>query len=196
MQDLAEFAQDYSKLAEHNGTFIETALKAIFDDGIQRIDVDTWGFPEVKTYLKGNKGLYVFFVHVGLSYYPVYVGYTGNNFYDRFRQHGVIDKARNLEINNGENFLQINNGENFLYVSVFPCDAGAKTLETLFLKAFDFALNKEENADERETLELSQPVNLAYKSKLIFQQTWMDMRKSVFGMIDKIQKIEETVQFK
>lgn len=177
--------EPYSKLAEHNGTFIETTLKAMFQIN-QRIDVERIEETDMKSHLKKNKGLYVFFVRIGLLYYPIYVGYTGNNFYDRLRQHGVRDRVGNLQINND---LPINQ----LCVDVFPCDAGAKTLESLFLKAFNFALNSEENDGARGSLDLSQRNNFA-KSKAILRQVWEETEKGYLEMKQVIQRMEEAIQ--
>lgn len=175
---------EISNLAERNGPFIETALRAIFQmEDIQRIaevNIDN-----ARGYLEQNKGLYMFFVHAGFRYYPIYVGYTGNNFYARLQNHQVW--GRNLQING-----EIAHGR---YVTVFPCDAGAKSLESLFLKAFDFALNTEENVAVREILDLSQGVNHGARSKLLFQHAWVDVQQGFLGMIQKIQNIEQAVQF-
>lgn len=179
--------EPYSKLAEHNGTFIETTLKAMFqiNGDIPRIDVNHIG--DVKSDLEDKKGLYVFFVRIGLLYYPIYVGYTGNNFYDRLRQHGVRNRVGDLQVNDDN--LQIDQ----LCVSVFPCDAGAKTLESLFLKAFNFALNSEENEGVRGSLDLSQRNQFA-KSKVILQQAWEETKQGVLAMMQMIERMEAIIQ--
>lgn len=177
---------DPSKFAERNGTFIETTLKAMFEinGDIQRIDVNDIENTDVKSDLKKNKGLYVFFVRIESSYYPVYVGYTGNNFYERFRNHGVYAKVQER---------QVNNKIDQLCVGVFPCDAGAKTLESLFLKAFNFALNSEENEGVRDILDLSQRSQFS-KSKEILRKAWEETKQGVWEMMQMIKRMEGAVQ--
>lgn len=182
----------YSKLAEHNGPAIERTLKAMFGD-IQRIDVNY--IEEMKSDLMASKGLYVFFVRVvgGFSDYPIYVGYTGNNFYDRLRQHRVRNAVGIRGIKYSDDDLrQI--GEHQLFVDVFPCNAGAKTLESLFLKAFDFALNSEENERVRDILDLSERNNVI-KSKYILQQAWAKTKQDVLDFMQILEKMEKAIKF-
>ena len=99
-----------------------------------------------------DRGLYLFYLchKVTKKRYPVYIGYTGRSFHERFYQHarenGVIDKVLRLQTFG-------NSYDLFVYThSLSPVTA--KVVESIFLSAFDFALNKAENGDEHQ-LDLS-----------------------------------------
>ena len=97
-------------------------------------------------------GLYMFFVKPRgeeTVFSPAYVGYTSRSFGLRFREH-----AKEGKLIGG--FLAVQKDHKCdLFVSEFPCRPMiAKLLESIFLKAFDFAYNRMENGQKRDTVDL------------------------------------------
>ena len=99
-----------------------------------------------KTGSKFDHGLYLFSVRskVTEKRYPVYIGYTGRTFAKRFYEHatqenGVIHKVLVSKVF----------GDSYdLYVhchSLSPVTS--KVFESIFLRAFDFDLNTDENGE-------------------------------------------------
>lgn len=97
-----------------------------------------------------SRGLYMFFVKPKGTegiFSPAYVGYTGRSFNIRFGEHDVIDSFLKEQ--------KTSTTKCKLFVSEFPClPMIAKLLESIFLEAFDFAFNKMENGEERDTEDL------------------------------------------
>ena len=142
-----------------------------------------------------TKGLYMFFVRQKNSqqvHSPAYVGYTGRSFHIRFKEHA--DDERMI----GKFFeaQQTSLGKCDLFVSEFPCRPMiAKLLESMFLEAFDFALNKMENNDQRSTVDLyvynsNKQLGLS-TGKKIFKETFAKVMKE----FDEIRaSMQDTVQ--
>ena len=101
-------------------------------------------------------GLYLFYLQrpSDEKKYPVYIGYTGRNFRTRFSEHatrdnGVINKcicSMTFQPSGGPYKL-------FVLTKSFEPIA-AKVIESIFLNAFNFALNTEENGSTRPDLDL------------------------------------------
>jgi len=147
--------------AELNGPFIGYILGKIFGGSVNYRQVTPQNMQNIGS--PNYEGLYVFFVKFRKEqhYCPIYVGYTSRNFCQRFREHatnGVIYKFQNGQIRATVDFHPVGGAQAVcdLYVSEFGCDApAAKLLESVFLKAFNFALNVAENGQERDTVETS-----------------------------------------
>lgn len=145
--------------AEVNGPFIEYILGKIFGGSVNYCEVTPQNMKNIGSPNYG--GLYVFFVkeRTEQHYCPIYVGYTSRNFRQRFGEHatnGVIYKFQNGQVRATVDSHPVGGAQAVcdLYVSEFECDApAAKLLESVFLKAFNFALNVAENGQERDTVE-------------------------------------------
>lgn len=129
---------------------------------------------------KGDRGLYLFFVESTMTKkrYPVYIGYTGRTFGERFYEHatrenGVIYKVLVSKVFGGSYKL-------FVYThSLSPVTA--KVVESIFLKAFDFALNTEENG-KLHNLDLSKEFSkeVSYDDfKLTYQNIMGELTKDI-----------------
>lgn len=122
-----------------------------------------------------SRGLYMLFVKPKGKediFSPAYVGYTGRPFNVRFGEHKVINwflEGQKTSTTKCE-----------LFVSEFPClPMIAKLLESIFLEAFDFAFNKMENNEKRDTEDL-----YTYnKQKDLSSQEGRDEFLKVFGEV-------------
>lgn len=101
-----------------------------------------------------ESGFYIFYLDSGLIQYPIYIGITGRNFRKRFQEHlvdGVIDKWCNGQ-------FPINDPPIRLPLKAILVPIGynmqAKLMESVFLKAFDFCLNSQENYVVRTELDV------------------------------------------
>ena len=154
-------------LAELNGPFVVHILREVFVS-FAPCQVTEQNKRNVGSTMAG--GLYMFFVMPQDSqeerYCPIYVGYTSRTFRQRCREHadnGVIRKFFDGQLRTTVKGVQ---KACYLYVSEFQCDApAAKLLESVFLNAFNFALNVEENGAARVTVELSEdnPLEKSYE---------------------------------
>ena len=130
---------------------------------------------------KTTCGLYMFFVqpkNEQTVFSPAYVGYTSRSFGLRFREH-----AKEGKLIGG--FLAVQKDHKCdLFVSEFPCRPMiAKLLESIFLKAFDFAYNRMENGQQRDTVNLytynkqyDEPMSTSKaKFKEVFDQVKSDL---------------------
>jgi len=178
MQRLAE----YNNYAERNGEFIVQFMKG---RGSKEFQVVVSGKNMLEDSTK-KPGLYMFFVSPkdsqGYCLYPIYVGYTSRTFDERFKEHaskkkGVFEK---FFINGQpETCFQGVKKKCDLYVMELPMDPRvAKLLESVFLEAFDFALNTEENGKERKSVELSTAVG-ALLSKELFTKVWKTVKEDI-----------------
>lgn len=93
---------------------------------------------------RNDCGLYLFSVRSKVTdkRYPVYIGYTGRTFAKRFNEHanqenGVIRKVLVSKVFGDSYDLYVNTH------SLWPVIA--KVVESIFLQAFNFALNTSEN---------------------------------------------------
>ena len=137
-----------------------------------------------------KEGLYMLFVSPkGVQVdrlHPIYVGYTSRPFDVQFKEHarkekGVLEKF--FTRGEPEITLQGVKKECDLYVIELPLDPrAAKLLESVFLEAFDFTLNTEENGPKRKSVELSAAVG-PLLSKAIFTQAWQTVTQDVRTMI-------------
>ena len=182
--------QNIKPYAEHHGSFLENILKKLFGGDVfdkhvlevQKMDEGNRGGSQAR---KGQ-GLYMFYVKPGNMFCPIYVGYSasGSGFYGRFNVHtqsGVVEKFfhESNPLNYRAGFtLYPCHQMSPLYVIQLPCKATiAILLEKLFLEAFDFALNIENNGDARGTLKLASQQSLPRDSKPIFEKAWKDIVK-------------------
>lgn len=146
-------AQVNSDYAETNAKYIFQALMKMgkvggmeFWDG----ECDPAGIPQ-----KCTRGIYMFYIHfkkTGIKY-PVYLGKTETSFKSRLKDHetkGVIHQFNHNEMACLKNECKANLE---LKVALLNIEAGftMKLVESLFLYAFNFALNKMENGSVRET---------------------------------------------
>ena len=177
-------------LAELNGPFVVRILQQVFV---------SFGTSQVTEQNKRNVGstmaggLYMFFVMPQGSqeerYCPIYVGYTSRTFRQRFREHadnGVIRKFFDGQLRTTVKGAQ---KACYLYVSEFQYDApAAKLLESVFLNAFDFALNVEENGAARDTVELAEdnPLETSYE---VFVPQFTRVMEDVNTMKDRINHV-------
>lgn len=101
-----------------------------------------------------SPGLYMFFVKPKGTegiYSPAYVGYTGKSFNVRFKGHARDHNLISWFLKEQETSTT----KCKLFVSEFPCRPMiAKLLESIFLEAFDFAFNRMENGEVRDTEDL------------------------------------------
>ena len=183
---------DSKPFAEHAALAINGILQKL----AETYQLPTLQYEEVeskKNIGSSAKGLYMIFVRPKGSdqlLRPAYVGYTGRSFRVRFREHaydeGVIGKFFLAQQDSLQKYE--------LCVSEFPCRPMiAKLLESIFLEAFDFAFNKQENGHERETADLYayNPQNKApyQKCKEIFKKGFEKVVKeveNVKGAVDKL----------
>ena len=129
---------------------------------------------------KGDRGLYLFYVEstVTKKRYPVYIGYTGRTFHDRFYEHatrenGVIYRVLVSKVFGGSYKLFVHTH------SLSPVTA--KVVESIFLQAFDFALNTEENGSLHD-LDLSNEFSkgVTYDNfKITYQNIMSELTKDV-----------------
>ena len=185
--------------AEYHRDFLENILKKLFGGDVfdkhvlevQEIDEENRGINQAKK----DTGLYMFYVKPGNKFCPIYVGYSasGSGFYGRFKVHaqsGVVKKFfdKNNPLCYRGGYVRYPCHPTFpLYVIQLPCKATtAILLEKLFLEAFDFALNTENNGDARDTLELGGQESLSCDSKSIFEKAWKGTMKPELELIMQI----------
>ena len=174
-------------LAELNGPFVVHILQEVFVSFVPH-QVTEQNKRNVGSTMAG--GLYMFFVMPQGSqeerYCPIYVGYTSRTFRKRFREHadnGVIRKFFDGQLRTTVKGAQ---KACYLYVSEFQCDApAAKLLESVFLKAFNFALNVEENGAARDTVEVAEDNQLG-TSYEVFVPQFTRVMEDVNTMKDRI----------
>ena len=188
--------------AERHGIFIKDILKKmfgvnVFDSVIEvkLLNQEDQGSNEASK----EEGLYMFYVKPDECFCPIYVGYTDSSFYGRFKNHaqtGVVKKFFEGPINKKDKKpLQVSVGDKEvachskykLYVIQLPC-SGTKAilLEKLFLEAFDFALNTEDNGPARATLELPGQGTPIWNSKLKFKGAWEKMESELQEIIKSV----------
>lgn len=176
------------RYAELHGKFIMEYLKDNFKDRVKVYDVvDSETERSNFTAVVNDEGLYIVSVSPkgsnGDCLYPIYVGYTSRTFGVRFGEHA------NKEDGVFEKFFTQKKPETTkpcdLHVTVVCCDSHSATLlESVFLKAFDFALNTQENSSERKRVEVTGGVGLD-QSKKWFIPAWQAVTQGVSTMIKK-----------
>ena len=128
--------------AEQNGDFIFYVFENQWGESSDEITEEYMK----KAGSKNDRGLYLFSIQskVTKKRYPVYIGYTGRTFAKRFYEHasqenGVIRKVLVSKVF----------GDTFdLYVHTHSLSpVTAKVVESIFLQAFNFALNTDENGE-------------------------------------------------
>ena len=148
--------------AEENGPFIVHMLEKI--SSFEPSRVTQQNASTIGSSLAG--GLYMFYLvptptPMGYDdrYCPIYVGMTGRTFRKRFQEHaanGVI-----ADFFTPGRIMPTNPCN--LYVAGFNFNApAAKLLESIFLSAFDFARNTEENGAARNNVTLTADRELSY----------------------------------
>ena len=100
-----------------------------------------------------DRGVYLFYLQKATDEekrYPIYVGITSRNFSTRFKEHagnGVIDKVLVSKT------FKPSGGPYKLYYHTCSFEpVAAKVVESIFLHAFDFAFNTDENGSARAEL--------------------------------------------
>jgi hypothetical protein len=116
-----------------------------------------------------GKGLYFLFwsthnnaddIDVQTEIYPLYVGVTGRTFQQRFEEHeskkdGVVYKIKKREWPNADEPIQSDLRMVVAYVVEMPLPV-AKCFESMFLSLFDFAMNVQENGEERQGIQITE----------------------------------------
>lgn len=127
--------------AEQNGAF----LFYVFEKQWEEQSPDQVTIANMKSVgSKHECGLYLFFLEstTTTKRYPVYIGYTGRTFHDRFYEHATRENGVIYKILVSKVF-----GSSYrLFVHTHSLSpVTAKVVESIFLQAFNFALNTDEN---------------------------------------------------
>jgi len=105
---------------------------------------------------RNTKGLYVFYMKNSTGSvaprYPIYVGVTGRSFYERFYEHATTATGQIKKVWDG-NYPQNVHGYQLYVWTLSASHISAKYLESVFLEAWNFPLNKSENGAERTNLD-------------------------------------------
>ena len=144
--------------AERNGPFIFWCVSQTLGNGQ---DYDVAHLHQAYQTPNDHSGLYIFFIESNSKQYPIYIGITSRSFRKRFTEHrsdseGVINQFVNGRF--PQNVPHHRRIGLFLKVKCIALDYPmiAKLLESVFLAAFDFCLNKEENGNVRRNIDLHQ----------------------------------------
>lgn len=153
LSTMAEGGAENKRFAENNGSFIRDALIDIKDNtGMTALDFDY--LQDIEN-ITNKKGIYTFYVSLGENdNYPVYIGKTEKGIKARILEHknppnGVIYRFENEK----HYFQAFDTKQNPPRLRVWmleletPCIM--KFAESMFLMAFDFALNSAENSSTR-----------------------------------------------
>lgn len=140
---------------------------------------------EINTTPDSDRGIYLFFLDSGQTKYPIYVGITRRNFRQRFKEHydkdgGVIQKynSGNFPTNRPPIQLPL---KVMCMSSPFPM---SKLIESIFLAAFNFCLNTDENGDIRTNLDTGDQYSVV-TSKPLFDITFDNIMKEIKTFYDK-----------
>lgn len=163
--------------AERNAPFIFWCVKKIWGEQ-SSYKVNT---PEDINKTPNNQsGMYIFYLDSGVHQYPIYVGITGRNFRQRFKEHhdnqtGVIYKCNNGEFPKNQPPVRLP-----LIALVVPIHypMQSKLMESVFLEAFNFCLNTEENGDIRLIVDTDQQFK-PEDSKQNFDITFGNVMKEI-----------------
>lgn len=172
------------KYAEKNAPYIFSALERLAPAPLNRYNYDYTGT------LPDEPGIYMFYIYSNKTEkeYPVYFGKTETSFRARIASHrqktdGVINR---YETNQFPTFPPKKEREQnlilqFVLVPLSPPFI-IKLAESLFLCAFDFALNKMENGNERHEIN---------------DVDQIDDTKPIYGMYmrEAVDKMEKGVSF-
>lgn len=120
-----------------------------------------------------NGGVYLFCV----EQYPVYIGITGD-FHTRFDQQRRNDKI--ISLLKKYHYLEA-------YEMKFPI-VTAKVVESMFLAAFDFALNADENPPARDPAIPNTQNDVKY-SATAFEKVFKETMKEIGSMSEQFSKI-------
>lgn len=139
---------DRETFAEKCATFIFTKLEKV-GENTKFVKFDRKGKAD-PTVPNDKRGIYLFFADLNGRRYPVYLGKTDTSFRTRFSQHDVINQYMHGDID--KLFHDVNkDGEVCLGAMLIylPLPMVIKLAESLFLCAFNFALNGMENVAPR-----------------------------------------------
>ena len=133
--------------AERNAPFIFWCVNEIF--GANTDYLVSQGSQVYQTPIH-QQGIYIFFIERGGRNYPIYIGITRRSFAERFTEHRNLNNGVIHQVVTGRfpQNLQANQRHQLtLKVKCIALDYPviAKLMESVFLAAFDFCLNKEEN---------------------------------------------------
>lgn len=169
---MAEVGADNKRFAENNGPFIRNALIDIKNN----TKMTAWDFDYLHdiTDEANKKGIYMFYVTFGRkNVYPVYIGKTEKGIKTRLSEHknppnGVIYRFQK-EKNYFDAFFKKKTPPRlrvWMLEMETPCIM--KFAESMFLMAFDFALNSAENSSTRRLI-LDIKKNTPAESYIIFK---------------------------
>ena len=198
----AHLPEDYS---EKNGEFIDNVLQLLTDQSLSLKEVNTGGENG-----SGRRGVYVFYAKVKQgqrdSYIPIYIGITSRSFKQRFAEHkrdGVIQKYNDRTQQNPDPYLvtDANLPLHHWSLAVAEFEVGtpmvAKMYESIFLAAFNFPLNTEENGGARPDIRLFDHQNKPCDSFRIFTTAHHQLMKDLesvqgfFSSKDGLKKLME-----
>lgn len=156
LSTMAEGGADNKRFAENNGPFIRNALVDIRENtGMSALEFDYLLDSED---IPDKPGIYILCVDSGKKdVYPVYIGKTEKGIKTRLKEHknqenGIIHRF-GKEILSCKPFNSKKNQPRFrvwLLELETPCTM--KFAESMFLMAFDFALNSAENSSTRRSI--------------------------------------------
>ena len=206
MLALRAAGENYS---EKNGKFIVNVLQLLTKQNLSLKQVN----PQGVNGSRDGKGVYVFFANDARdSFIPIYIGITSRNFQERFAEHrrnGVIQKYSDREGKNPDLYLVNDFGKQLppnwsLAVAEFKVDTPmvAKMYESIFLTAFNFPLNTEENEGARPDIRLCDRQNKPCDSFRIFttahHQLMRDLEsvRDFFSEEDGLHKLMEELFLK
>ena len=133
--------------------------------------------PQVYQTPINQKGLYIFFIERGGRKYPIYIGITRRSFAERFTEHRNSNDGVIHQVVTGRFPQNIHPNQRHQLQLKVKCIALdypriAKLMESVFLSAFDFCLNREENGGYiRTNIDFTQQYTVA-QSKHNFQITF------------------------
>lgn len=143
------------KYAEKNGHYIFKALRTLSE-----ISPNTWHEYEYDTSktVSDKPGIYMFYIRDTIHKYPVYFGKTETGFKTRFADHqnnkdGVIYRYLNKPFPTFPKDVKEQELQLEVVLVTMSTPFIIKLAESLFLCAFDFALNKMENGKERDKID-------------------------------------------
>lgn len=144
-------------MQQPNSDYAETNAEYIFQTLMKMGKVGGMEYKDMEydpARIPSTRGIYMFYIHFkDGKRYPVYLGKTEMGFKHRLKEHetkGVIHQFKHNEMA----CLKNENKANLeLKVALLEIKVGftMKLVESLFLSAFNFALNKMENGSVRET---------------------------------------------
>ena len=170
--------------AEINSPFIFWCVRKIWGS-CPSYEVSTE--EEINNTPNNKSGVYIFYLDSGPTQYPIYVGVTSRNFRQRFKEHyknGVINLYVSGEF--PKNIPPIRLPLKAICLDThYPMQS--KLMESVFLAAFDFCLNEEENGKVRLTIDTGNQLR-PEDSKPDFDITFDNVMKEIKNFYDEYKK--------